>query len=58
MLLKSNLFISIPISGWQTFRSPANRLAGDLSASDSWLAGDQKASCRQAGDLALLESPL
>ena len=50
MLLKSNLFISIPIAGWQeTFRSPASRLAGDFSASDSRLAGDQKVSCQPAG---------
>ena len=27
-----SLFISIPVAGWQeTFRSPASRLAGDLS---------------------------
>ena len=50
MLLKSNLFISIPKAGWQeTFRSPASRLAGDFSASDSRLVGDQKVSCLPAG---------
>ena len=50
MLLKSNLFISIPVAGWQeTFRSPASRLAGDFSASDRRLAGDQKVSYQPAG---------
>ena len=50
MLIESNLFISIPIAGWQeTFRSPASRLAGDFSASASRLAGDQKVSCQPAG---------
>ena len=52
MLLKSNLylFIGILIAGWQeTFRSPTSRLAGDFSASDSRLAGDQKVSYQPAG---------
>ena len=45
-----SLYISIAIAGWQeTFRSPASRLAGDFSASDSRLAGDQKVSCQPAG---------
>ena len=45
-----SLFIGILIAGWQeTFRSPASRLAGDFSASDSRLAGDQKVSYQPAG---------
>ena len=49
-LIAVSFFISIPIAGWQeTFRSPASRLAGDFSASDSRLAGDQKVSCLPAG---------
>ena len=47
---KKQIFISIPIAGWQeTLRSPASRLAGDFSASDCRLAGDQKVSCQPAG---------